>query len=106
MAQAKVGDTVKVHYTGKLDDGTVFDSSANRDPIQFKIGEGRIIPGFDGAVTGMSASETKTVKIPPDKAYGPHRREMVAVVNRNQLPPELKPTVGQRTCRSRRPRAG
>ena len=95
MAQAKNGDTVKVHYTGKLEDGTVFDSSTNRDPLQFTIGEGRVIPGFEQAVVGMNPGESKTTKVPADKAYGPHRKEMVLVVDRNQLPVDLKPKIGQ-----------
>ncbi len=95
MAQAKTGDTVKVHYTGKLDDGTVFDSSVEREPLQFTIGEGQIIPGFEEAVIGMNPGESKTAKISMDKAYGPHRKEMVAVVPREQIPADLKPEVGQ-----------
>jgi peptidylprolyl isomerase len=95
MAQAKNGDTVKVHYTGKLEDGTVFDTSIERDPLQFTIGEGRVIPGFEQTVVGMNPGESKTTKIPADKAYGPHRKEMVLVVDRNQFPVDLKPKVGQ-----------
>lgn len=95
MAQAKAGDTVKVHYTGKLDDGTVFDSSANRDPLEFTLGSGSIIPGFERAVLGMSLGESKTEIIPTDEAYGPHLDEMVVVVDRQQMPPEIEPQVGQ-----------
>ena len=94
-AQAKDGDTVKVHYTGKLEDGTVFDTSIERDPLQFTIGEGQLIPGFEQAVVGMSPGESKTVEIPADEAYGPYREEMVLVVDRDQLPPDLQPEVGQ-----------
>ena len=68
MAQAKQGDTVRVHYTGKLDDGTVFDTSSERSPLEFTIGEGEIIPGFEQAVIGMKPGETKTVRIPPEEA--------------------------------------
>ncbi len=96
MAGAKQGDTVKVHYTGKLEDGTVFDSSFNRDPLQFTIGGGQVIPGFEQAVIGMNPGESKTTKVPADKAYGPHHEEMVMVVERNQFPGHLKPEVGQR----------
>ena len=96
MAQAKHGDTVKVHYTGKLDDGTVFDTSIKRDPLQLTIGEGRVIPGFEQAVVGMKPGESKTAKVPADKAYGPHREEMVLEVDRNQFPEHLKPKVGER----------
>ncbi len=102
MAQAKPGDTVKVHYTGKLEDGTVFDTSANRDPLQFTIGEGQIIPGFEQAVVGMNPGESKTIKILTDDAYGPHREEMVLVIDRNQLPVDLIPEVGQQ-LQSRQP---
>lgn len=102
MAQAKHGDTVKVHYTGKLDDGTVFDTSVDRDPLQFTIGEGQIIPSFEQAVLGMNPGESKTIKIPTDEAYGTHREEMVMVVDRNQLPADLNPEVGQQ-LQSRQP---
>ncbi|MBE9009846.1 peptidylprolyl isomerase [Pseudanabaenaceae cyanobacterium LEGE 13415] len=95
MAQAKVGDTVRVHYTGKLDDGTVFDSSSNGDPLEFTIGDGNIIPGFEKAVVGMSPGDSKTEVIPAGQAYGEHREEMVVVVDRAQMPPEMQPEVGQ-----------
>lgn len=95
MAQAKGGDTVRVHYTGKLDDGTIFDSSKSRDPLQFTIGGGRLIPGFEQAVAGMSTGESKTINIRSENAYGPHRDEMVLVIDRNQFPEGLKPALGQ-----------
>jgi peptidylprolyl isomerase len=95
MAQAKIGDTVKVHYTGKLDNGTVFDTSTNRNPLEFTIGDGHIISGFEQAIIGMDINESKTIKVPSDKAYGPHREEMVVVLQRNQFPSHLKPEVGQ-----------
>lgn len=94
MAQAKTGDTVTVHYTGKLDDGTVFDSSAEREPLQFAIGSGSLIPGFEQAVIGMSPGESKTETIPVDQAYGPHYEEMVLVIDRQQIPPEMPVDVG------------
>ena len=96
MAQVKNGDTVKVHYTGKFEDGTVFDSSINRDPLQFTIGEGRVIPGFEEAVVDMNPGESKTTKVPMNKAYGPYRKEMALEVDRNQFPADLKLEVGQR----------
>ena len=96
MAQAKTGDTVKVHYTGKLDDDTIFDTSVDREPLQFTIGEGQIIPDFEQAVVGMKPGETKTVQIPSDRAYGPHHEEMVMVVDRQEFPENLKPEVDQR----------
>lgn len=95
MVQAKSGDTVKIHYTGKLDDGTIFDSSANREPLEFILDSGQVIPGFDSAVMGMAPGESKTEKIPMDQAYGPYRVEMVIEVNKQQLPPDLEPEVGQ-----------
>jgi peptidylprolyl isomerase len=96
MAQAKTGDTVKVHYTGKLDDDTIFDTSADREPLQFTIGEGQLIPDFEQAVVGMNPGESKTIQIPSDKAYGPHHEQMVIVVDRSQFPADLEPKVDQR----------
>jgi FKBP-type peptidyl-prolyl cis-trans isomerase 2 len=95
MARAKPGDKVRIHYTGKLEDGTVFDSSADRDPLEFTIGAGQVIPGVEEAVTGMEPGESKSAMIPPEQGYGPHRQEMVATVEREQLPDHLSPTVGQ-----------
>jgi peptidylprolyl isomerase len=95
MAQAKSGDTVTVHYTGKLEDGTVFDSSVDRDPLQFTLGEGMLIPGFEQAVFGMSPGESKTAKVSADEAYGPHREEMVVEIGRQEFPPHFQPEVGQ-----------
>jgi peptidylprolyl isomerase len=96
MVQAKNGDTVKVHYTGKLDDDTIFDTSAEREPLQFKIGEGQLIQDFELAVVGMSPGESKTVQIPSENAYGPHHEEMIMVVDRNEFPENLEPKVDQR----------
>jgi peptidylprolyl isomerase len=95
MSQAKAGDTVSVHYTGKLSDGTVFDSSRQRNsPITFEVGSGQVIPGFDTAVEGMSPGESKTVEIPCDQAYGPHQSDRIQKVSREQLPEGLEPQVG------------
>lgn len=94
MKQAQNGDTAKVHYTGKLSDGTVFDSSQDRDPLEFVVGEGQLIKGFDDAVIGMNVGDAKTVVIPEDKAYGPRNDEMVFQVNRDQLPGDMEPQVG------------
>jgi len=94
MARAKYGDTVKVHYTGRLDDGTVFDTSADGDPLQFTIGSGQIIPGFEQAVVGMNPGESKTVKIPAEDAYGQRREDLIIEVEKSQLPEGLKPEVG------------
>ena len=96
MTQAKNGDTVKVHYTGKLSDGTVFDSSEQRDPLEFKIGDGQIIPGFEQAIVGMKSGESKVVEVPQDEAYGPHRKEMVLTLDMKQVPQDLKLEVGQK----------
>lgn len=95
MAQAKDGDTIKVHYTGKLDDGSVFDSSAERDPLEFKLGENRIIRGFEKAVIGMKPGEKSNIKIPSEDAFGPYRDEMVLELNKEELAPDLKPVKGQ-----------
>lgn len=95
MTQANLGNTVKVHYTGKLEDGTVFDTSTDRAPLEFTIGQGQIIPGFEQAVIGMQPGETKTATISSDDAYGPHRDDMVIEVDRSHFPPDLEPEVGQ-----------
>ena len=95
MAEAKKGDRVKVHYTGKLEDGSVFDSSREREPLEFELGGGMMIKGFDTAVTGMQVGESKTAEIPAGEAYGEHNAEMVIEVPKTQLPPDLKPEVGQ-----------
>lgn len=87
MAQAKRGDQVKIHYTGKLADGQIFDSSAGSEPLEFTIGEGNLISGFEAAVVGMSPGESKSVAIAVDQAYGPHRQDLVMVVERQQIPP-------------------
>lgn len=93
MPEAKAGDTVKVHYTGKLKDGTQFDSSEGREPLEFTIDEGKIIPGFEQAVIGMSPGEHKTVVIPEAQAYGPRREEAVQEAPKSALPPELEPQL-------------
>lgn len=95
MSKVKKGDTVSVHYTGKLKDGEVFDTSQNRDPLNVVMGQGQVIPGFEEALLGMKGGESKTVEIPVDKAYGPRREELVAAVPKSQLPDGLKPEVGQ-----------
>ncbi len=102
MNQAKNGDTVKVNYTGRLSDGTVFDSTDNREPLQFKLGEDRLITGFEEAVMGMTPGESKTVELPPDEAYGPRRDEMVVEIDRGNIPDEMDPKVGQRLQLQRR----
>jgi len=95
MTQAKHGDTVKIHYTGSLDDGTVFDSSEGHDPLEFTLGSGQVIVGFEEAVTGMKSGEKKQVNIPAEKAYGEHNQEMVLKAPRDQVPADIQPEVGQ-----------
>ncbi len=94
MTKIKNGDNVKVHYTGKLNDGTVFDSSEGRDPLAFTMGKGMMIPGFEKGVMGMALHEEKTITIPPAEAYGDVREEMIAEVPNSQLPDGLKPEPG------------
>lgn len=93
--RAKQGDTVKVHYTGKLENGTVFDSSKSKSPIEFKIGDASIIVGFEHAIIGMRRGEAKTVKIHSENAYGPHLPELVSDVEKTQFPEHIKPELGQ-----------
>ena len=95
VAQANEGDEVQVHYTGKLEDGTVFDSSEDGEPLSFTIGENRVIPGFEQAVTGMEPGDTKTAEVEPEQAYGEHREDMVMEMDRDQIPGEVDPEVGQ-----------
>lgn len=94
MAQAKIGDTVKVHYNGKLDTGVLFDSSQGSEPLQFRIGSGSLIQGFDEAVVGMSPGESKTVQISPEKGYGRYREDRIFKVGRKDLPEDVVPAEG------------
>jgi peptidylprolyl isomerase len=104
MAQAKEGDKVKVHYTGRLENGDVFDSSecgedecgCETGPLEFTIGEGDVIPGFEKGVIGMSVGESKTLNIPVEDGYGDRHDEMVAKVEREHMPSDLAPEVGMR----------
>jgi FKBP-type peptidyl-prolyl cis-trans isomerase 2 len=95
MTRAKQGDTVKVRYTAKLEDGKVFSSSGNRDPLQLTIGEEKTIPGFERAVIGMSPGESKTERVPADQAFGPYREELVVEVERQHIPPDVRLEVGK-----------
>jgi peptidylprolyl isomerase len=95
MAQIKQGDTVRVHYTGKLADGSVFDSSVGGEPLEFTVGSGQLIPGFEKAVTGLAAGEKTTAQIPSDEAYGPHSPEGVIEVPRGNIPAEIELSLGQ-----------
>ncbi len=94
MSVASKGDAVKVHYTGKLNDGTVFDSSANREPLQFTLGDGNMIKGFDAAVQGMEIGQEKSVTIPSAEAYGEKRDDMMLDIPLTQVPPHIKPEIG------------
>lgn len=94
MTQAKAGDTVAIHYTGSLADGSQFDSSEGRDPLRFTLGSGQIIAGLDAAITGMSQGEKKSVTIAAAEAYGDHRPEAVQAVPRAQIPAEIPLEVG------------
>jgi peptidylprolyl isomerase len=92
--QARRGDTVHVHYRGTLNDGTEFDSSASGEPLTFTLGEGRVIPGFESAIEGMSTGERKTERIPVEHAYGARREELVFKVEREQMPQGTEVEVG------------
>lgn len=94
MSQAKSGDTVRIHYTGTLDDGTQFDSSAGREPLEFSLGSGQVIPGFDTAVTGMAVGESKSISIQPADAYGERHEQLVQEVPKSILPDEVEAAVG------------
>ena len=100
MQTAKKGDQVKVHYTGKLTDGTIFDSSEGREPLAFEVGAGMMIKGFDAAVDGMAIEAKVTVEIPAAEAYGEAREDMVFDVPRTNLPPDMEPEVGQQLAMS------
>ncbi|HKK88347.1 MAG TPA: peptidylprolyl isomerase [Saprospiraceae bacterium] len=95
MPKAKKNNKVKVHYTGRLTTGEQFDSSEGRDPLEFELGAGQMIPGFDEAVEGMELNEKKTVTLSPDQAYGPVHDQLINEVDRKQLPADMKPEVGQ-----------
>lgn len=94
MSKVKSGDTVKVHYTGKLEDGSVFDSSADRDPLEITLGEGKLIPGFENAVVGLEVGDKTTANIESADAYGDRRDDLEVTVERNQLPEDIEPQVG------------
>lgn len=101
MSQAKSGDTVRIHYTGRLPDGTVFDSSQGRDPLQFTLGAGEIIPGLEKGIVGMAVGDNSTVTVAAPEAYGMHDPNQIQKVPREMIPDdiELQPglQVGART---------
>lgn len=94
MTEAKSGDKVKVHYTGKFEDGTVFDSSSERGPLEITLGNHEVIPGVENAVEGMQEGEKKSVTVPCDEAYGEHDAKQVIDIPRNHLPEDVKPQEG------------
>jgi len=94
MQQVKKGDKVKIHYHGTLTDGTVFDSSLQREPLEFEVGSGQVIPGFDNGVMGMAVGEKKTINIPAAEAYGPKQEEMIMEFPKDRFPEDMAPEVG------------
>ncbi|MEE9193025.1 MAG: peptidylprolyl isomerase [Thermodesulfobacteriota bacterium] len=96
MAKAKNGNKVTVHYTGKFEDGKVFDTSLDGQPLSFELGNGHVIQGFNDAVVGMEPGESKTVTISPDKAYGDYKKELVIKIEKSKLPPDADPQIGQK----------
>jgi FKBP-type peptidyl-prolyl cis-trans isomerase 2 len=94
MEQVKSGDKVKVHYHGKLTDGTTFDSSEGREPLEFEVGSGSVIAGFDSGVTGMSVGEKRTINIPVDEAYGQKQDDLMMEFPLDRFPVDMKPEVG------------
>ena len=95
MSAVIAGNKVKIHYTGTFDDGEIFDSSREADPLEFEVGAGQVIPGFDNAVVGMKVGETKQVRLPENEAYGPYNQEMVFDAEPDQFEEGLIPEVGQ-----------
>ncbi|MFH2218231.1 MAG: FKBP-type peptidyl-prolyl cis-trans isomerase [Pseudomonadota bacterium] len=96
MAKAKSGDTVKVNFTGYLENGTVFGSTVNEEPFEFKIGEKNMLPGFENAVIGMQKGEIKAISLSPEEAYGHHKKELVHVMERSGFPKEINLEIGKR----------
>lgn len=95
MSRPQAGNTVTVHYTGRLEDGTVFDSSQGGEPLRFTLGANQVIPGFEQAVLELEPGQSGETRIAPDEAYGPHRNELVVAIPLEQLPPQIHPEVGQ-----------
>jgi peptidylprolyl isomerase len=102
MLQAKPGDTVKVHYSMSLQDGKLLNSSTSGDLLRFTVGTGRVIPGFEQAIIGMSPGDTKKVAVPAEQAFGPYRKELVAIIDRSRFPEYAEVRVGQKVRLSRR----
>ena len=96
MSQAKFGDTVKVHFTGRLENGEVFDTSKEGQPLEFTIGKGDVVPGFEKGVIGIEVGETKTITVPPEEAFGPRHEELMVSVKRSDFPEHITPLIGKR----------
>ena len=94
MQVVKKGDTIKIHYHGTLNDGSIFDSSKQREPLEFEVGSGMVIPGFDDGVMNMKVGDVKTINIPFNEAYGPVQEEMIIDFPRNQFPEDMQPEAG------------
>jgi peptidylprolyl isomerase len=96
MKQAKNGDTVKVHYTGRLDDGTIFDSSEGKDPLQFTIGEGQLLQAFEQGVTGLAEGDKKNLQLTAQQGYGLKQNKLIGKLPLEALPEGLTPEIGMR----------
>ena len=94
MAEAKLGDTVKIHFTGKLQDETVIETSKDRDPLEFKIGDGNVIPGLEQGVIGMAAGDKKTIAISPEDAFGQPQEDLVVDINKSEFPKDVELAAG------------
>jgi len=94
MSQAKDGDKVKVHYTGKLDNGDIFDSSDGREPLEFTLGKGMVIPGFDKGIAGMAIGDKKSIEIEPADAYGERRDDLEVAIKKSAIPADIEPKEG------------
>lgn len=101
-AHPKSGDTITVHYTGRLENGRVFDSSKGREPLELTVGTQQVIPAFEHALTEMRPGDAKTITVPSDEAYGPRRPDLVVAVDRGAFPEHIEPAVGQRLQVQRR----
>jgi FKBP-type peptidyl-prolyl cis-trans isomerase 2 len=95
MSRAKNGDTVRVHYTGKLENGEVFATSEDGQPLEFTVGSGKVIPGFEKSIIDMESGDTRTVTVPPEEGFGERCEELVVDVQRSKLPEEVEPAVGE-----------
>jgi peptidylprolyl isomerase len=94
MSLAKIGDTVKVHYTGRLENGKEFDTSKDREPLEFTIGNGSMMPGFEKGIIGMEAGDKKTFTVLPEEAYGPRHEELIATIDKSEFPKDITPRIG------------